>query len=125
MTAPVSLTVDVSAAMQIPGAALSASVVLPTAPANGIAVVCHPGGGLRKDYVDVPVFLGFAMMEAEPDVLVEVPYDIGREVAAYRASVDVSAYRLVGSGHAHNTAGTRELLWHRLHQWAGSDGLFT
>lgn len=68
--------------------------------------------------ITVPVFLGFAKADEVPGVLTEVPYVIGREVETYAEAEDVTVFRLAGSGHCHNMAGTREVLWRRLLAWS-------
>jgi pimeloyl-ACP methyl ester carboxylesterase len=62
--------------------------------------------------VDVPVFLAYGE--------VDVSSDPHAEPAAFQRSPDVTLYVLAGSGHCHNMAGSRELLWDRLANWCGS-----
>ena len=64
--------------------------------------------------VSCPVFVGFG----EHDVP-EHPHD---DVGYYSASDDVTLVVLPGSAHCHNFAGTREVLWDRLANWAGGFG---
>ena len=71
-----------------------------------------PGhSGSYAGRVSAPVFVAFG----EHDVP-EHPHD---DVAYYRASGDVTLMVLPASGHCHNFAGTRALLWDRLADWAG------
>jgi hypothetical protein len=62
--------------------------------------------------VDVPLFLAFG----ERDVS-EHPHN---EPAGYPSSRDVTLFLLPRSGHCHNFAGTRHLLWDRLATWIGT-----
>jgi pimeloyl-ACP methyl ester carboxylesterase len=62
--------------------------------------------------VTCPVFIGLGERDSTPD-----HHD---EARAYRASNDVTFFLLPRSGHCHNSAGTRHLLWDRLARWARS-----
>ena len=59
--------------------------------------------------IDVPVFLAYGD--------VDVSCDPHAEPAAFPRSRDVTLYVLRGSGHCHNMAGSRALLWDRLALW--------
>jgi pimeloyl-ACP methyl ester carboxylesterase len=59
--------------------------------------------------IDVPIFLGYGEVDVSPDPR--------REVEAFAASHDITLYLLKGSGHCHNMASTRHLLWDRLAAW--------
>jgi pimeloyl-ACP methyl ester carboxylesterase len=59
--------------------------------------------------IAVPVFICMG----ERDVSV----DPHREVTAYRSARDISLLVLPRSGHCHNTAGTRMVLWDRIGRW--------
>jgi pimeloyl-ACP methyl ester carboxylesterase len=59
--------------------------------------------------VECPVFIGLGERDS-----VAVHHD---EPRGYAASSDVTLFVLPRSGHCHNTAGTRELLWDRLRSW--------
>jgi hypothetical protein len=41
------------------------------------------------------------------------------EPAAYVSSTDITTFVVPRSGHMHNFAGTRHLLWRRIESWAG------
>lgn len=72
-------------------------------------------GILRDEAAEiaVPIFLGYGDVDVSPDPR--------REVEAFTASRDITLYVLAGSGHCHNMASTRRLLWDRLAIWC--DGL--
>ena len=59
--------------------------------------------------VRCPVFIGLGERDSTCD-----HHD---EARAYASSNDVTLYILPRSGHCHNTAGTRHLLWDRLARW--------
>jgi pimeloyl-ACP methyl ester carboxylesterase len=59
--------------------------------------------------VEVPVFLAYGEVDVSP-----APH---AEPAAFARSNDVTLYVLAGSGHCHNMAGTRHVLWDRLARW--------
>jgi pimeloyl-ACP methyl ester carboxylesterase len=59
--------------------------------------------------VDVPVFLAYGE--------VDVSIDPHTEPAAFAQSRDITLYVLPGSGHCHNMASSRALLWDRLARW--------
>jgi hypothetical protein len=59
--------------------------------------------------VDVPIFLAYGE--------VDVSTDPRAEPAAFSQSRDITLYLLPGSGHCHNMAGSRRLLWDRLARW--------
>jgi alpha-beta hydrolase superfamily lysophospholipase len=67
--------------------------------------------------IDVPVFLGMGERDVCPD-----PH---AEPAAYRASGDVTLFVQPRSGHMHNFASSRRLLWDRLAAWIESSGAVT
>ena len=60
--------------------------------------------------IAVPVFLAYGDVDVSP-----APH---AEPAFFSASHDVTLYVLEGSGHCHNMASTRRLLWDRLASWA-------
>jgi pimeloyl-ACP methyl ester carboxylesterase len=62
--------------------------------------------------VEVPVFLAYGE--------VDVSIDPRAEPAAFSQSRDITLYLLPGSGHCHNMAGSRHLLWDRLTRWCGT-----
>jgi pimeloyl-ACP methyl ester carboxylesterase len=62
--------------------------------------------------VTCPVFIGLGERDSTPD-----HHD---EARAYRSSNDVTLFLLPRSGHCHNSAGTRRILWDRLGRWATS-----
>jgi pimeloyl-ACP methyl ester carboxylesterase len=59
--------------------------------------------------VEVPVFLAYGDVDVSVD-----PYS---EPGAFRQSRDITLYVLAGSGHCHNMASSRQLLWDRLARW--------
>lgn len=59
--------------------------------------------------VDVPVLAAVG----ERDVVA----DLWREPGAYLSTQSMDLYQCPRMGHMHNFAGTRELLWQRLHNW--------
>lgn len=63
--------------------------------------------------IEVPVFLA----AGERDTVA----DIRREPAAYVGSDDITTFVLRGSGHCHNLASTREVLWGRLSRWIAAE----
>jgi len=65
--------------------------------------------------VDVPVFLGVGSGDITGD-----PFKIPPSLPG---SGDITLFVLVGAGHNHNAAPTRERLWDRLASWAYSLGL--
>jgi pimeloyl-ACP methyl ester carboxylesterase len=62
--------------------------------------------------IAVPVMLVFGERDTSPDP--------DAEVATYRRAPEVTLLRLAGSGHCHNFARSRTLLWDRVAAWAGS-----
>lgn len=63
----------------------------------------------EREVIEVPVFLALGDQDLVTD-------DFGA-AALYAAAIDVTVYRLIGSGHCHNQAGSRALLWDRLDRW--------
>ena len=59
--------------------------------------------------VDVPILLGFGERDVSRDPLAEP--------RAYRSATDISVFVLRGSGHCHNLAATRQILWSRVARW--------
>ena len=59
--------------------------------------------------IDVPVFLAYGDVDVSPAPHLEPSY--------FTRSRDVSLYVLARSGHCHNMANTRTLLWDRLLDW--------
>jgi len=60
--------------------------------------------------ITVPVFIGNGEIDTVPDPRTEP--------AAYPRSCDITTMVLPRSSHMHNFAGTREMLWRRLENWA-------
>jgi pimeloyl-ACP methyl ester carboxylesterase len=76
---------------------------------DGIHSLAYPGGAAEyAAEIDVPVFLGWGEIDASP---------AHGEPAFYKQSNDVTLFLLPGSGHCHNSASTRHLLWERLSAW--------
>lgn len=80
-------------------------------PLRAGAEVATPGFVERyAPQVDVPVFLGFgAAVDVSPD-----PYC---EPANYTGAADVTLFLVSRSGHCHNFASHRHLLWDRIAAW--------
>jgi pimeloyl-ACP methyl ester carboxylesterase len=62
--------------------------------------------------IDVPVLIGYGAVDVSPD-----PH---AEAALYCRSPDVTTVVLPGSAHCHNMASSRQLLWRRVLEWAGT-----
>jgi pimeloyl-ACP methyl ester carboxylesterase len=60
--------------------------------------------------VDVPVLLGYGEVDVSPDP--------GSEAQFYARSPDITTLVVPGSGHCHNMASTRHVLWRQLLEWA-------
>jgi pimeloyl-ACP methyl ester carboxylesterase len=60
--------------------------------------------------VDVPVLLGYGEVDVSPDPSAEARF--------YQRSTDITTLVVPGSGHCHNMASTRHLLWQPLLEWA-------
>jgi len=60
--------------------------------------------------IDVPVFIANGEIDVCPDPL--------SEPSAYPRSADITTMVLPRASHMHNFAGTREILWKRLENWA-------
>jgi len=57
-------------------------------------------------HIEIPVFLAYGSVDVSPDP--------AREVSAFSASRDITLMRLAHSGHCHNMASTRSVLWDRM-----------
>jgi pimeloyl-ACP methyl ester carboxylesterase len=66
----------------------------------------------RAAAIAVPVLLVFGELDTSPDP--------AAEVGTYPGSPDVTLFEMAGSAHCHNFAGSREGLWDRLAEWAGT-----
>ncbi|MGA8545467.1 MAG: alpha/beta hydrolase [Mycobacterium sp.] len=64
--------------------------------------------------VDVPVLLGYGEVDVSPDPSAEAQF--------FARSTDITTVVVPGSGHCHNMASTRHLLWQQLLEWAGRIG---
>ncbi|HEX3898012.1 MAG TPA: alpha/beta hydrolase [Mycobacteriales bacterium] len=62
--------------------------------------------------ISSPVFIA----SGDRDVIPE----LRAEASAYSNSSDITLVETAGMAHMHNMAGSRQLLWNRLHQWAES-----
>jgi pimeloyl-ACP methyl ester carboxylesterase len=60
--------------------------------------------------IDVPVFLAFG-------ATVDMSGNPYAEPANYQNSPDVTVHMVEGSGHCHNLAGSRQVLWDRIASW--------
>jgi pimeloyl-ACP methyl ester carboxylesterase len=61
--------------------------------------------------IEVPVFLAYGDTDVSPQPRVEPEF--------FPASHDITLFLLRGSGHCHNMAGTRRVLWDRQLRWIG------
>jgi hypothetical protein len=59
--------------------------------------------------IESPVFVGLGERDVSPDAYAEP--------GAYRRSKDITVFVCPKMGHMHNFAGTRTVLWDRLHSW--------
>lgn len=77
---------------------------------------CFSAGAIPRVVADeaaligVPVFLGYGEVDVSPDPSTEAQF--------YTRSPDVTTFVVPGSGHCHNMAATRHVLWQRLLAWA-------
>ena len=60
--------------------------------------------------IDVPVFLGYGDVDVSGEPRAESSF--------FTASRDITTFVLAGSGHCHNMASTRGVLWDRLARWS-------
>ncbi|MFT3930949.1 MAG: alpha/beta fold hydrolase [Spongiibacteraceae bacterium] len=60
--------------------------------------------------IETPVFVCMGERDVSPDA--------HAETANYKHSRDVTLHILVRSGHCHNFASTRHILWNRMHDWS-------
>jgi alpha-beta hydrolase superfamily lysophospholipase len=98
----------------VPPAVLAAEAERESLPvAAALAAQAADRAAIREavSAIDVPLFLGYGEYDTSID-----PH---REPTAYPNSSDVTLYRLKGSAHCHNFAGTRTLLWDRIVDWIG------
>lgn len=62
--------------------------------------------------IDVPVFLGYGVVDVSPDPRAEA--------GLYRGSPDITTVVLADSAHCHNMASSRHRLWRRLLGWVAT-----
>ncbi len=79
--------------------------------AGAIGIVPYIGAD-HAARIDVPVLVGFGERDNARDAWAEV--------APYRSAPDVTLVVLPRSGHCHNLASTRTVLWDRLARWIAS-----
>ena len=60
--------------------------------------------------ISVPIYLGLGERDVSPDPHAEPQY--------FRRCPDFTLHILPRAGHCHNFAGTRQLMWNRMHDWA-------
>jgi pimeloyl-ACP methyl ester carboxylesterase len=84
-----------------------ASITLPVV----VAIWCLQPGAVAPEAagVTVPVLIA----QGERDVV----GDPKGEMRAYQSATSIDWFRCPRMGHMHNFAGTRELLWQRIHNW--------
>jgi pimeloyl-ACP methyl ester carboxylesterase len=66
--------------------------------------------------VDVPVLHGYGEVDVSPEPRAEPRF--------YRRSPDITTLVVPGSGHCHNMASTRHLLWRRVLAWTEHVGRY-
>jgi pimeloyl-ACP methyl ester carboxylesterase len=101
-------------AADVPAPVLDAfrSQLTTSLPSSALASILPAFSNLERGEISVPLFLGFG----EHD-LSQVPHE---SVPHFRSSRDITLFLLAGSGHCHNQAGSRRLLWDRMMEWARS-----
>jgi pimeloyl-ACP methyl ester carboxylesterase len=80
-----------------------------TTPPCAILMVAPGTVATEAAAITVPVFVGVGERDVVPD-----PW---MEPKAYKSATDITAFVCPRMAHMHNFAGTRELLWRRLHLW--------
>lgn len=78
-------------------------------PAEIMRALLFERDGRDEAALDVPLLLCFGEIDGSPD-----PH---REPAWYKGASDISLFILPRSGHCHNMAGTRKLLWEHIARW--------
>jgi hypothetical protein len=86
------------------------ALAVPTPSAIGLTSIAT--GIIRAEaaQIDVPVYFCNGERDVSPDLQAEPGY--------FRACTDFSLHCLPRSAHCHNFAGTRRVLWDRMHDWA-------
>ena len=90
------------------------ALAVPTPSTMGLAALRSSLIAADAAHIDVPVFLCMGERDVSPD-----PH---AEVSNYKNSHDVTLFILPKSGHCHNFASTRHLLWQCKHAWAQGIG---
>lgn len=82
---------------------------VPLLPVCGLASMIPNATRAEKANIDVPTFFGFGDSDFTDDYL--------GTVASYRSITDAALFVLPGSGHCHNQAISRHILWDRILGW--------
>ncbi len=78
-------------------------------PTCGLSSMIPDSAHAERAAIDVPIFVAFG----DQDLVV----DYAASMAQYRSVTDAALYVLAGSGHCHNQASGRQLLWGRVLDW--------
>jgi pimeloyl-ACP methyl ester carboxylesterase len=99
--------------MSVPEAALDALGAVKSALLAVVGLTSMIPGSVAREMaaIDVPVFLGLGEHDIAGD-----PHGIP---AYFRGCHDLTLFVLAATGHNHNVAPAREVLWDRLARWAG------
>ena len=92
-----------------------ADQAVPLLPTCGLTSMIPDSARAERAAIDVPTFLAFG-----DDDLVT---DYAESLAQYRSVTDAALYVLGRSGHCHNQASGRHVLWNRMLDWLGSVNL--
>ena len=85
---------------------------VPLLPTCGLTSMIPDSARSERTAIDVPTFLAFG----DDDLITAY----AASLAQYRSVTDAALYVLAGSGHCHNQASGRHLLWNRLLDWLDS-----
>ena len=99
---------DVPAAVQ----RAFADQAVPLLPSCGLTSMIPDSAWAERASIDVPTFVAFGSDDLVTDYATSLPQ--------YRSVTDAALYVLAGSGHCHNQASGRRLLWHRMLDWLES-----
>jgi pimeloyl-ACP methyl ester carboxylesterase len=89
-----------------------ADQAVPLLPTCGLTSMIPDSARAERASIDVPTFVAFG-----DDDLVT---DYAASLAQYGSVTDAALYVLAGSGHCHNQASGRHLLWNRMLEWLES-----
>jgi Alpha/beta hydrolase family len=98
-------------AEDVPAAARAAFArqAVPLLPSCGLASMIPLATSSERAAIDVPTFLGFGDRDLTDDY--------AHAVRQYASVTDPALFVLEGSGHCHNQASGRQLLWDRILSW--------